>query len=401
MLTSYSKLSKPNHNVGDATSQFAVNAQQGTACFAALNTIKTKSVAYVRAPANHNEELGENTLPKPVLILNVATRSGGVADSLNDDNKGVAYHPRTLVVAEDGSRLSVVQSCVDLVEEGGSTYNPTLCNGYTQVFVQGTANVTHSYLEETGGLVTAGVEKSDDEFKEGETLAREVEATRPALKNTHLEAIDVHVMGEEGGYKGTVMSLGGSGRIRIALSVSLLRSKAHAAVNGFSLSGGAQRTDMKTNIHHVAQGTTSEQMQKSMIGGRATGSFRGRIRVEQSAQQTDSKQLSRTILLSDKCRAWAVPSLEIAADDVQCTHGATVSDLSEEELFYLRSRGLDVSTARNILMYAFADDVVSCVDPAILGNVDSNVGLQKRIISRLENLIPQGNRAVKGEFQSS
>ena len=125
-----------------------------------------------------------------------------------------------------------------------------------------------------------------------------------------------------------------------------------------------------------------------------------RIRVEQSAQQTDSEQLSRTVLLSDKSRAWAVPSLEIIADDVQCAHGATVSDLSEEELFYLRSRGLDRTTARNMLMYAFAEDIAAHVDPAMLGDVDGQAGLQKRIIRRLENLVPQGERAVKGEFQS-
>eukprot|EP00957_Ditylum_brightwellii_P178064 13563532-Ditylum_brightwellii.AAC.1 len=77
---------------------------------------------------------------------------------------------------------------------------------------------------------------------------------------------------------------------------------------------------MRTNIHHIGQATTSRQNQKNMVGGRATASFRGRIRVEQSAQQTDSEQLARTILLSDRSRIWAIPSLEIIADDVTCTH---------------------------------------------------------------------------------
>jgi len=389
MQTSYKKLSGPNHNLGEPTSQFAINSQQGTACFAALNTIKTGAVAYIHAPEGMKES-------KPVLIVNAVTKSGDGID-LQDD-QGVSCHPRTLVVAEEKSRLSVVQSCVDL--DNSSDHVPKLYNGYTQVFVKAEANVTHSYLEESGGMVTAGVEKSDDEFEESETKPREMESQREELKDTHLEAIDVHIMGENGDYEGTVMSIGGSGRVRIAMSVSLLRTGAHASVNGFSLSGGAQRTDMKTNIHHIAQGTTSEQVQKNMIGGRATGAFRGRIRVEQSAQQTDSQQLSRTVLLSDRARAWAVPSLEIIADDVQCTHGATVSDLSEEELFYLRSRGLGVTQARNLLMYAFVGDVSESVDPTMLGNVDSKRGLQQRIIQRLENLVPQGERAVKGEFQS-
>ena len=419
LLTSYRNLSKPNHNTGDPTSQFAMNVQQGTACFAALNTIKTEGVAYVQAPAQHNAHLvQQDQVPQPVLIINAATGMAGGTDSPEDEalttgEKGVAYHPRTLVVAEDGARLSVVQSCVDLSTDNDAVHHASLYNGYSQIFVHGTANVTHSYLEETGGLVTAGVERTDDEYQAGQPLDREVEASRPALKDTHLEAIDVHVMGEDGAYQGAIMSLGGSGHVRIALSVSLLRSRSFASVRGFSLSGGAQRTDMKTNIHHAAQGTSSAQIQKSMVGGRATGAFRGRIRVEQSAQQTDSQQLSRTILLSDKCRAWAIPSLEIIADDVTCTHGATVSDLSEEELFYLRSRGLDRSTARNMLMYAFANDIAECVDPAMIqatapapqGNdnddgVPLNVGLQTRVTERLKNLVPTGDRAMKGEFQS-
>lgn len=391
--TSLKKLSGPDHKIGNATTQFAINTQQGTACFAALNTRRTGAVAYVHTPMGYDEDKHE-TETKPVLVLNAVTKSGGAGT----DDKGVSYHPRCLVVADDNSRLSVVQSTVDL--DDGSEPVPKLHNGYTQVFVKGGANVTHSYLEESGGTVTPGVEKGDDAFAEGEPIARFVEAERPAMKDTHLEAIDVHVMGEEGSYEGTVMSVGGSGRIRIALSVSLLRPRASAKINGFSLSGGAQRTDIKTNIHHAAQGTISEQIQKNMIGGRATGSFRGRIRVEQSAQQTDSQQLCRTVLLSDRSRAWAVPSLEIVADDVKCTHGATVSDLSEEELFYLRSRGLDTSLARNLLMYAFADDICRTVDPAMLTSVDSDRGLQKRVIDRLQNVVPQGERAIKGEFQS-
>ena len=389
-LTSYKTLSGPNHNVGDPTSQFAINVQQGTACFAALNTVQTGAVTYVHQPANQIDS-------KPVLVVNAVTKNGGADPSL-DESKGVATHPRALVIADEGCRLSFVQSTVDLDEEG--EHRAKLFNGYTQIFVKAGANVTHSYLEESGGVVTPGTEVTDDDVEEGMTPPREIEANRPELRDTHMDAIDVQITGDDGAFEGTMMNTGGSGRVRVALSVSLLRPGSHATVNGFCLAGGAQRTDIKTNIHHVAQGTTSEQNQRNMIGGRATGAFRGRIRVEQSAQQTDSEQLSRSILLSDRARAWSVPSLEIIADDVQCTHGATVSDLSDEELFYLRSRGLSRALARNLLMYAFAGDISSTVDSAMLGAVDSDKGLQYRVIQRLENLVPQGERAIKGEFQS-
>ena len=115
------------------------------------------------------------------------------------------------------------------------------------------------------GNATAGVELDVDKIEKGQEHPRAIESRRPALKDTHLEAIDVHLTGEGGSYEGTIMSIGGSGRIRIAHLVTLLKPGAQAKVNGFSLSGGAQRTDCKTNIHHIADGTTSQQLQKNMV----------------------------------------------------------------------------------------------------------------------------------------
>jgi hypothetical protein len=401
-LTSLEKLSGPDHSVGKATSQFAINNQQGTAAFAALNSVKAGSVAYVHASmkdASADSEEGE-AASKPVLVVNAQTPSGGSASG--EDDKGVAFHPRLLAVADDGSVLSLVQMCVDLNEDSEEAPCATFVNGYTQVYVGANANMTHSFLEESGGQVTSRVEISDDEAAEESIVSpREEEAKRPALRDTNFQAIDVHVTGDEGAYSGSIMELGGCGRSRISVSTSLLRPGASATINGFALSGGAQRSDMRTNIHHMAQGTISRQEQRNMVGGRSTASFRGRIRVEQSAQQTDSEQLSRTILLSDHARIWATPSLEIIADDVTCTHGATVSDLSEEELFYLRSRGLDRTTARNLLMYAFVEEIGSSVDERIAGGFDDENGLRSRVVRRLENLVPQGEKAlVGGEFQS-
>lgn len=396
-LTSHEQLSGPDHCVGKATSQFAINNQQGTAAFAALNSVKAGCVAYVEG--NSKDQT------KPALIINAQTPSGGCGSGTTEGGKGVAFHPRTLAVARDGSLLSLVQLCVDL-DDNDDNAKPcaTLVNGYTQIFVGANANVTHSFLEESGGTVTPRVEMSNSEVTADKSISenpRDVESRRPALRNTNLQAIDVHITGDDGSYESSLMELGGQGRSRIAISTSLLRPGAHAAINGFALSGGAQRSDMRTSIHHMAQGTTSRQEQRNMVGGRSTASFRGRIRVEQSAQQTDSEQLSRTILLSDHARIWATPSLEIIADDVQCTHGATVSDLSEEELFYLRSRGLDSITSRNLLMYAFVEEIGNSVDKTIAGGFDDESGLRQRIIRRLENLVPEGKKTlVGGEFQS-
>ena len=322
-LTSLKSLSGPDHNVGDPNSQFAINNQQGTACFAALNSIRTGAVALMDVPAGLNDGVDE---PKPVVIINGQTANMGCSD---DEKDGASCHPRILAIAGEGSSSSLVQSYIDLGSTDDGVNKAKLNNGFTQIYIKKGANLTHAYLEETGGIVTPGVEGSSGNEDQSSTIdPREMESKRPALRNTHLECIDVHVAGDDGRYTAAIMGLGGNGRSRISLSASLLRPGAHASLNGFVLAGGAQRTETKTNIHHVAQGTTSQQTQRNMVGGRATSSFRGRIRVEQSAQQTDSDQLSRTILLSEKARVWAVPSLEIIADDVKCTHGATVSDLS-------------------------------------------------------------------------
>ena len=395
-LTSLKSLSGPDHNVGDSNSQFAINNQQGTACFAALNSIRTGAVALMDVPAGLNDGVDD---PKPVVIINGQTANMGCSD---DEKDGASCHPRILAIAGEGSSSSLVQSYIDLGGTDDAVNKAKLNNGFTQIYIKKGANLTHAYLEETGGIVTPGVERSSGNEDQSSTIdPREMESKRPALQNTHLECIDVHVAGDDGRYTAAIMGLGGNGRSRISLSASLLRPGAHASLNGFVLTGGAQRTETKTNIHHVAQGTTSQQTQRNMVGGRATSSFRGRIRVEQSAQQTESDQLSRTILLSEKARLWAVPSLEIIADDVKCTHGATVSDLSEEELFYLRSRGVDRESARNMLMYAFVDEVGQAVPAAVRGNDDHDSGLKRRCIKRLQNVVPQGERSLKGEFQSS
>jgi len=388
---SLAQLSAPHHNTGPATSQFAVNNQQGMACFAALNSVRTGSVAIVDVPKNHKEVL-------PILIINAITEGGGVTQNSGTDNtKGVAHHPRTLILADEFSESSVIQSSIDLdvilENEDTSIIPPKLYNGYTQVNVQRNATVTHSYIEETGGIPTANVDRSGSQFD----AARETEAKRPALRDTHLECIDVQLISEHSVYKGTMMGLGGCGRSKLAMTTTLLQPQTHSEINGLSLSGGDQTVDMRTTIHHIAHDTTSEQAQKNMVGGRATATFKGRIRVEQSAQQTESNQLARALLLSDRAKIWSIPSLEIIADDVKCTHGATISDLSEEELFYLRSRGLSRTQSRNMIMYAFVDNIGMGVDKGFLYGKGM---LKDRIVARLENMVPRGDRAIKGEFQS-
>jgi Fe-S cluster assembly scaffold protein SufB len=403
-LTSFAKLSAPNHCVGTPDTQFAINSQQGTACFAALNTLQCQSMAFINVTASTTTTSADDDDDQPIIIIiHAHTQNGGVRGATT----GVAIHPRTVVIAQPGSTATIVQQSVSLDDDMNTVESvPLLINGYTQMWLKANATISHSYIDESGGMPVMGVEGSN------ETIRQE-ENDRPASANTVLETLDVHCAGVHSCYKGTIVSVGANARIRLASTITLLQPGASCTLHGFALSGGKCRADIKTNIHHIAAGCKSEQLQKNMVGGRSTTSFRGRIRVERSAQQTDSQQLSRTVLLTDKCTAWTVPSLEIIADDVQCSHGATVSDLSEEELFYLRSRGVDVQSARNLLMFAFCNDVVANIPAPIRGESRNSVvhrggddddthkeGLQARVLKRLQNLVPTGQRDVKGEFQS-
>jgi Fe-S cluster assembly protein SufD len=130
-------------------------------------------------------------------------------------------------------------------------------------------------------------------------------------------------------------------------------------LNGLYVGDGERLIDNHTRIDHAKPHCASHELYKGVLDGKARGVFAGRIYVHQDAQKTDAKQTNQTLLLSDDAVIDTKPQLEIFADDVKCTHGATVGQLDAEAVFYLRSRGIDLQAARSLLTYAFANDVVS------------------------------------------
>ena len=136
---------------------------------------------------------------------------------------------------------------------------------------------------------------------------------------------------------------------------------ADCTLNGLYLAGGNQLIDNRTDVDHARPHGTSHELYKGILGGRARGVFNGRIRVRPDAQKTDAKQTNKALLLSDEAQVNTKPQLEIFANDVRCTHGATVGQLSQDALFYLRTRGIGLDDARNLLVKAFAADVTSRV----------------------------------------
>jgi Fe-S cluster assembly protein SufD len=175
----------------------------------------------------------------------------------------------------------------------------------------------------------------------------------------------------------------GGGLVRNEVRTELDGEGCEATINGLYLANGQQHVDNLTVIDHARPHCASHELYKGILGGRARGVFNGKIYVRQDAQKTDAKQTNQTLLLSEDATINTKPQLEIYADDVKCTHGATVGQLDEQQLFYLRSRGLDRDAARSLLIFAFANDIVRRVRVEPLRD-------------RLEELLVSG-RGLEGE----
>src|SRR5205085_6797345 len=135
-------------------------------------------------------------------------------------------------------------------------------------------------------------------------------------------------------------------------------------LNGLYLADGDRLVDNHTRIDHAKPRCTSHELYKGILDGKARGVFNGKIFVHKDAQKTDARQTNKTLLLSDDATIDTKPQLEIFADDVKCTHGATIGQLASEAIFYLRSRGIGKEEARSLLTYAFANDIISRIKVA-------------------------------------
>ncbi len=153
------------------------------------------------------------------------------------------------------------------------------------------------------------------------------------------------------------ISLGGA-LIRNNITAVLNGEGAECTLNGLYCSTGREHVDNHTVIDHAKPHCNSHELYKGILDGRSSGVFNGKILVRKDAQKTDAKQTNKNLVLSDDARIDTKPQLEIFASDVKCTHGATIGQLDDEALFYLRSRGIGAESARDILIGAFAGDVV-------------------------------------------
>jgi Fe-S cluster assembly protein SufD len=169
----------------------------------------------------------------------------------------------------------------------------------------------------------------------------------------------------DGRFSTHYVGLGGQ-LVRNEVRVLFTGEGGEATVNGLYRAAGTQHADNHTVIDHAKAHCASHELYKGILDGKARAVFNGKIFVRQDAQKTDAKQTNQTLLLSDDATINTKPQLEIFADDVKCTHGATVGQLDAEQLFYLRTRGVGLEDARNLLTYAFANDIIGRIQIAAL-----------------------------------
>jgi Fe-S cluster assembly protein SufD len=178
------------------------------------------------------------------------------------------------------------------------------------------------------------------------------------------QAFHVHTLqvlqGPGSNFSNHALTFGGS-LVRNEINAVLKAEGCHCTLNGLYLAGGRQHVDNHTVIDHALPHCESHELYKGILDGHARGVFNGKIFVRQDAQKTDAKQTNQTLLLSPDATINTKPQLEIFADDVKCTHGATVGQLDADAVFYLRSRGLSLEAARSLLTFAFANDIISRV----------------------------------------
>ncbi len=292
---------------------FAAQAAFGTLArpdrdpLTALNTMLAEDGAVITVP--------ENTDAGTIALVSLATDTPG---------RATAFHPRHIINLSPGARLTLVETALG---QGTYLHNPVL-----ELEVADGATLTHIRLQDESPTAY------------------------------HLATLYAAIAAS-GTYDSFTLVLGGR-LARAEIHAELTGVGATAHLNAAQLLTGTQHADITTVVRHAAPHGTSRQTVKHVLAGRSRGVFQGRIEVARHAQKTDGYQMNQALLLSPDAEIDCKPELEIFADDVKCSHGATVGELDPEQLFYLRSRGIPDNEARAILVRAFLTEAIGAVTHA-------------------------------------
>ena len=290
----------------DFEKHFNTHEIEGSDNFSELNTAFTNGGVFVKIDANSAVET-----PIACYYFNDAK----TAD--------VISQPRNLVIAEKNSQASLIESYVTLGE------NASFTNAVTEIVMEDDCIFNYYKYQN----------ESDQAIQVGATM--------------------VHQLGKSV-FNGVTLSLNGA-MLRNNLNIAIHKEHSETNMYGLYLLNGKTHVDNHTVVDHKVANCESNEMYKGILDGQSRGIFNGKIFVRQDAQKTNAFQSNRNVVLSDEAEVDTKPQLEIWADDVQCSHGATVGQLDVDQLFYLRARGIDKQTAKSILLNAFASDVLSNV----------------------------------------
>lgn len=255
---------------------------------------------------------------KPLHLIHVAAP---------DADPGLS-HPRTLITSAPGASATILESHVGF---GGKEI---VSNQVTEIALAANTALRH-------------------------VLVQNLPSDAVRIAKT---AVDI---ARSAHYEGFVLQLGGR-LTRQEVDIVLNGAYAEARLNGAYLPDSGQHMDLTTTVSHTVPDTASGQLVKGVLSGSGRGVYQGRISVHRDAQRTDGRQMHKALLLSPKAEVDYKPELEIYADDVQCAHGATTGALDPDQIFYLLSRGIDMSTARALLIDAFLADVLDTIESGTL-----------------------------------
>jgi len=279
-------------------------AQASENAFVALNTAFIYDAAVILVP-------GKVKLAKPVHILYFAS----------SPKEPITSFPRTLVVAGPESELKVIEHHI------GFGSQECFTSAVTEIVLEEGARVEHCKIQE----------ESSSAY--------------------HVATIQAHQLGRSHLLSHSISI--GAKLARNNINGVLGGENIECTLNGLYLGKDDQLVDHHTALEHAKPNCNSHEFYHGILNDRATGVFNGKIFVRADAQKTDAKQTNRNLLLSDDATINTKPQLEIFADDVRCTHGATVGQLQDEAIFYLRARGIGLDDARRMLVHAFAADILN------------------------------------------
>jgi Fe-S cluster assembly protein SufD len=292
---------------GELVKEYLAQAEGAREVFTALNTAGINDLAVIWLSRNVVVET-------PIHLVFITAGDKVVAQ------------PRCLVVAKKGSEVTLVEEFInsDTGKEQDKVY---LNNAVTEIWVDENASVNHTRIEHD----------SVEAFHIGKTAVTQARNSR---------------------YTCNAITLGGK-LSRHNLEILQTGEQTETTLNGLTIISGNQLSDTHSALALNYPHSNSKQLQKNIIADKAHGVFNGKIFVPKPAQLTDASQLNRNLLLSPQARVDTKPQLEITADNVKCAHGATVSQLEDDEIFYLQSRGIDENSARHLLINAFAAEIIN------------------------------------------